>query len=77
MSKKDLREEAIKKGLEELRYSGIETENISAGSVGLLTAQLGRGHGTDLAVVFLLGRIADPAALEFLTSLEKRAADKE
>jgi len=77
LSKKDLREEAIKKGLEELRYSGIETENISAGSVGLLTAQLGRGHGTDLAVVFLLGRIADPAALEFLTSLEKRAADKE
>lgn len=77
MSKKDLREEAIKKGLEELRYSGIEAENISAVSVGLLTAQLGRGRERDLAVIFLLGRIAEPAALEFLTSLEKRAADKE
>lgn len=77
MSKKDLREEAIKKGLEELRHSGIETENLSAVSVGLLTAQLGRGRERDLAVVFLLGRIAEPAALEFLTSLEKRAADKE
>lgn len=77
MSKKDLREEAIRKGLEELHHSGIEAENISAVSVGLLTAQLGRGRERDLAVIFLLGRIAEPAALEFLTSLEKRAADKE
>lgn len=77
MSKKDLREEAIKKGLEELHLSGIEAENLSAVSVGLLTAQLGRGRERDLAVIFLLGRIAEPAALEFLASLEKRAADKE
>ena len=45
--------------------------------VGLLTARLGKGRETDLAVIFLLGRIADPAALQALTALEKTATDKD
>ena len=56
---------------------GIATEDLSPTVVGLLTARLGKGRETDLAVIFLLGRIADPAALQALTALEKTATDKD
>jgi hypothetical protein len=42
-----------------------------------LIAHFGKGLETDLAVVFLLGRIADRASLEALTSLERTVTDKE
>ena len=63
--------------MEQLRQSGVTIDGLSAASVGLLTAHLGKGRETDLAVIFLLGRIADPTALEALTSLEKAVTDKE
>lgn len=77
MAKKDLHREAVQKGLEKLRQAGIATDNLSSVSVSLLQDQLGKGHETDLAVIFLLGRIVDAAALDVLTPLEKTTADKE
>lgn len=77
MSKKDSRQEAVRRGLEQLHQWGIATEELSSDAVALLNAHLGKGRETDLAIAFLLGRIADGAALELLTSLEKRVTDKE
>jgi hypothetical protein len=77
MSKKDAREAALKTGLDRLRESGIDTENASATALGALTNHLGKGHDTDLAVAFLLGRVADPAAVAALTELERTAASKD
>ncbi len=75
--KKDSHQEAVRKGIEQLRQWGVETEGLSSPAVGLFASYLGKGRETDLAVIFLLGRIADLAALEVLTSLEKTATDKE
>jgi hypothetical protein len=77
MAKKDARQESLKKGLERLHESGINEENVSAADVGTLTARLRKEHDTDLAVAFLLGRIADPAAVAALAELERTAASKD
>ena len=77
MAKKDARQESLKRGLERLRESGIDTEKVSAAEVGALTGHLGKEHDTDLAVAFLLGRIADAASLDALISLEEKASSKE
>jgi hypothetical protein len=77
VSKKDARETEIKKGLERLGKSGIDTENVSAASLSSLTAHLGKDPDSDLAVAFLLGRVADPVAVAALTTLERSARAKE
>ncbi|MGH7767149.1 MAG: hypothetical protein ACREQP_06815, partial [Candidatus Binatia bacterium] len=77
MSKKDARELGIKKGLDRLRESGIDAENVSTAAVGALTSHLGKDHDADLAVAFLLGRVADPAAVAALTELERITASKD
>jgi hypothetical protein len=77
MAKKDAREASLKKGLERLGKSGIDTENVSAASLSSLTAQLGKDHDLDLAAAFLLGRVADPVAVDALTTLERSARAKE
>ena len=78
MTKKKSHEEEIRRGVEELRRSGISVDDVSPAVVARLREQLGRGRETDLALVFLLGRVADNAAAEALTALEKgAAADKD
>ncbi len=77
MAKKDARQDNLKKGIERLRLAEVDTENISAASLNSLTAQLGKDHDTDLAVAFLLGRVADPAAVAALTELERATASKD
>jgi len=77
VSKKDARQEALKKGLERLGESGIDAEKVAAADIGALTGHLGKEHDTDLAAAFLLGRIADPAAGAALTELERTAASKD
>lgn len=52
-------------------------DDVSPALVAGLREQLGRGRETDLALVFLLGRVADNAAAEMLSVLEKGAADKD
>ncbi len=77
MAKKDARQEALRTGIERLRKSGIDTEKVSAATVASLIGHLGKDHETDLAVAFLLGRIADAASLDALLSLEQSASSKE
>ncbi|MFQ5851938.1 MAG: hypothetical protein ACE5JU_15310 [Candidatus Binatia bacterium] len=77
MAKQDMRQRALRKGLEHLRKEGLPVDDLSRAVVGLLKAHFGRGREADLALVFLLGRIADPSALEALILLEQTAADRE
>ncbi|MBI2348351.1 MAG: hypothetical protein HYV05_06800, partial [Deltaproteobacteria bacterium] len=77
MTKKKSHEEEIRRGVEELRRSGISVDDVSPALVAGLREQLGRGRETDLALVFLLGRVADNAAAEMLSVLGKGAADKD
>ncbi len=77
MAKKDARQESLKKGLVQMHELGFDEENISAATLPSLTGHLGKEHDTDLAVVFLLGRVADPAAVDALTTLERSARVKE
>lgn len=65
------------RGLEQLRGQGVPVDDPSPALIGSLRGQLGKGRETDLAAIFLLGRLADQAALETLVSLEKTATDKE
>ena len=77
LAKKERLEEKIRKGLEQLRQSGMPAEEFSPTLVPQLKERLGKGHDTDLAVIFALGKIPDPAAVELLSAIEKDAADKE
>ena len=71
------RNREVQRGLEQLRGYGVSIDDPSPTIVNTLNAHLGKGRETDLAIIFLLGRIADPAALEHLTSIEQTATDKE
>jgi hypothetical protein len=77
MTKKDARETSIKQGLDHLREAGVDTENVSGAAVASLVSHLGKARDTDFAVAFLLGRVADPVAVDALTTLERSASVKE
>jgi len=76
LSKKKLHEKEVQGGLEQLRREGVPVDESSPASMKILNNHLGRGRDTDLAIIFLLGRIVDAAALEVLTAIEKKAGDK-
>ncbi len=77
MAKKKSNEEEIRRGLEQLQGLGVTVDKPSPSLVPKLSDQIGKGRETDLAVIFLLGRIVDPPSLEALNNLEKTATDKE
>ncbi len=77
MAKKKSHEEEIRRGLEELRRSGLSLDEASPALVTRLQEFAGKGTEVDLAVVFLLGKIADPAAVNALAEIEKISAHKE
>ncbi len=77
MAKKKSNEEEIHRGLEQLQGLGVTVDKPSPSLVPILSDQIGKGRETDLAVIFLLGRIVDPPSLEALNNLEKTATDKE
>ena len=74
--KKRFHEEEIRRGIEELRQSGLNLDDVSPALVPRLEEQLGQGRETDLAIVFVLGKIADSGAVETLLRIEKGAEDK-
>ena len=76
MVKKRFHEEEIRRGIEELRQSGLNLDDVSPALVPRLEEQLGQGRETDLAIVFALGKIADSGAVETLLRIEKGAEDK-
>jgi hypothetical protein len=77
MAKKDAHDAALKRGLERLHRAGVETTTVSTAAIEALTGRLGQDAESDLAVVFLLGRIAEPAAAEALLGIEKNASAKD
>jgi hypothetical protein len=77
LAKRKSHDDGIKRGLAALRSSGIDPEKVSPASISRLEEHLGKGRDVDLAVIFILGKIADPAALPVLTRLEEEAGDKE
>jgi hypothetical protein len=77
LAKKKSHEEEIRRGIDALQKMGMSIENASPDFVSRLEAELGKGRDTDLAVVFSLGRIADPTAVEALIRVEKGSADKD
>lgn len=77
MAKKKSHDEEVQKGLEELRQSGLALEDTSPALIAPLREQLGKGRETDLAVVFALGKIADPKAVETLAGIERQATAKD
>lgn len=77
MAKKKSHEEEIQRGLEELRRSGVQLDQASPNLIAPLREFFGKGRDVDLAVVFALGKIADPAAVNVLAEIEKNSNDKE
>lgn len=77
MAKKKSNEEKIRRGLEELRRSGLSLDEASPALITRLQEFVGKGTEADLAVVFALGKIADPAAVKALAAIEKNSTDKE
>jgi hypothetical protein len=77
LANKKQTEDKIRSGLEQLRKLGIPLEDSPASLVPRLKEQLGQGQETDLAVIYRLGKIPETAAVEILTEIENRAANKE
>jgi hypothetical protein len=76
LAKKKIQDPELQKGLEQLRQEGIDADAAPPALVELLTQKTGAGKATDQAIAFLLGRIADRAAVAALSSMEQRAGDK-
>lgn len=77
MAKKKSREEAMRRGIEQLRRSGLAIDDASPALIPRLREQVDKGKESALAAVFTLGKIADSAALETLKVIEREAADRE
>jgi len=77
LAKKDSHDEQLKIGLTALAQAGIATDNPAAPHLAAIKAQLGTSKEADLAVAYLLGKIADRGALDLLLELERASADKE
>jgi hypothetical protein len=69
-------EKQIRSGLEALRRAGVAVDDPSPSLVQRLRDHLGKDPQVDLAVVFTLGKIAEPAAVEALLKIENEAHDK-
>ncbi|MGB7949389.1 MAG: hypothetical protein WCH75_17005 [Candidatus Binatia bacterium] len=77
MAKKKSPDDEVRRGLDELQRSGLSLDNFSAALVPRLEEQIGRGRETDLAIIFALGKIADPSAVEALVRIEKQSPVKD
>ena len=76
LAKSKLHEKQIQSGLEALRRAGVALDDPSLALVQRLQDHLGKDPQVDLAIVFTLGRIAEPAAVEALAKIENEAPDK-
>jgi hypothetical protein len=76
LAKKKSHEDEIKRGLDALQQAGLTLDSASPALLPRLEEQLGRGSHTDLAIVFVLGKITDPGAVQTLLRIEQEAGDK-
>jgi hypothetical protein len=77
LAKKKSHEHEIQRGLEELRRSGVPLDRASPDLIARLREFFGKGTDVDLAVVFALGKIADPAAVNALAEIEHKSNNRE
>ena len=77
MAKKKSLEEDVSRGLDELQRSGLSLDDFSAALVPRLEERFGKGRETDLAIIYALGKIADPGAMEALVRVEKQSLGKD
>jgi hypothetical protein len=77
LAKKKSHEDEIRSGLAALRNLGIAVDAPAPDLVPQLKTQFGRGRETDLAVIFALGKIFDPAAVEALGEIDRQTTDKD
>jgi hypothetical protein len=76
LAKKKSPDEEIRRGLEALQQAGLTFDNAGTAILPRLEEEFGKAGHTDLAIVFVLGKIADPAAVAALLHIEKEARDK-
>ncbi|HEX9264362.1 MAG TPA: hypothetical protein VF977_08330 [Candidatus Binatia bacterium] len=77
MAKNKSHEGEIRSGLAALRNLGVAADAPAPALVPQLRTQLGKGRETDLAVIFSLGKIFDPAAVEALSEIDRQTTDKD
>jgi hypothetical protein len=77
LARKKSHEEEIRRGIEQLRQSGLTVDDVSPALVSRLEEQWGGGPETDLAIVFCMGKIADAAAAAALLRMERGAEGKD
>jgi hypothetical protein len=77
LTKKKSHEEAMRRGIEQLRQSGLAIDDASPELIPRLREQMVKGKDTALAVVFALGKISDAGAVETLKAIERESTDKD
>jgi len=77
LAKKKSHEEEIRRGVDQLRQSGLALDEPSPDLVPRLTERLGKGRATDLAVVFILGKVADAASVDALAEIDRQITDRD
>ena len=77
MAKNKSHEDEIKAGLAALRNFGVAVDAPAPDLVPQLKTQFGKGRETDLAAIFSLGKIFDPAAVEALGEIDRQTTDKD
>ncbi len=77
MAKNKSHEDEIKAGLAALRNLGVAVDAPGPALVSPLKTQLGKSREADLAVIFSLGKIFDPAAVEALGEIDRQTTDKD
>ena len=77
MAKNKSHEDEIKAGLAALRNLGVAVDAPGPDLVPKLKTQLGKSREADLAVIFSLGKIFDPAAVEALGEIDRQTTAKD
>lgn len=81
MAKKDLHDERLEKGLKALLAEGIAPKIAidapTSESIEVLKSAIGKSAETDIAAIFLLGKIAALESLDLIREIDKTATDKD
>jgi hypothetical protein len=77
LAKNKSHEDEIKAGLAALRNLGVAVDAPAPDLVPQLKTQFGKSRATDLAAIFSLGKIFDPAAVEALGEIDRQTTDKD
>jgi hypothetical protein len=77
LAKSKSHEDEIRSGLAELQRAGVKLDAPAHELVPRLKAEYGKDRAVDLAVIFSLGKIFQPAALAALQEIDQRASDRD